>query len=145
MSQGARWEHFHHKADMGVRGFGPSLEEAFCQAALALTAVSVDPAAVRPEEAVGVAVAAPDPELLLADWLSALVTESDTRRMLFSRFELSITDGDNGLALAATAWGEPLDSVRHDPGVEVKAVTYAELKVARTDDGGWYAQCVVDV
>ena len=33
------WEHFSHGADIGVRGFGGSLEEAFEQAALGLTAV----------------------------------------------------------------------------------------------------------
>ena len=35
----ARWEHFAHEADVGVRGFGRSPAEAFEQGALALTAV----------------------------------------------------------------------------------------------------------
>ena len=34
----ARYEHFSHGADVGVRGFGASPAEAFEQAALALTA-----------------------------------------------------------------------------------------------------------
>lgn len=34
-----RWEHFSHGSDIGVRGFGSSVEEAFEQAAEALTAV----------------------------------------------------------------------------------------------------------
>ncbi len=42
------WEHFPHGADIGVRGFGATREEAFEQAALALTAVVTDPALVRP-------------------------------------------------------------------------------------------------
>jgi len=33
------WEHFAHGADIGVRGSGTTLGEAFEQAALALTAV----------------------------------------------------------------------------------------------------------
>ena len=33
------WTHFHHEADIGVRGTGHSPEEAFEQAAVALTAV----------------------------------------------------------------------------------------------------------
>ena len=36
---GVGWEHFAHGADIGVRGYGLSLEEAFEQAALALAAV----------------------------------------------------------------------------------------------------------
>ncbi len=44
----ARWEHFPHDADVGVRGFGASAAEAFGQAAQALTAV-VTQAAVEPK------------------------------------------------------------------------------------------------
>jgi SHS2 domain-containing protein len=38
----AGWEHYSHGADIGVRGFGRSVEGAFEQAAIALTAVVVD-------------------------------------------------------------------------------------------------------
>ncbi len=34
-----RWEHFRHDADIGVRGIGNSMAEAFEQAACALSAV----------------------------------------------------------------------------------------------------------
>jgi len=44
----ARWEHFDHGADVGVRGVGPTKEAAFEQIAVALTATITDPAAVRP-------------------------------------------------------------------------------------------------
>ena len=42
------WEHFPHQADMGIRGRGASREEAFEQAAVALTAVITDPEGVEP-------------------------------------------------------------------------------------------------
>ena len=38
----AGWEHFSHDADIGVRGWGQTLAQAFEQAALALTAVVTD-------------------------------------------------------------------------------------------------------
>ena len=50
-----------------------------------------------------------------------------------------------GHRLEATAIGEPVDRARHRPAVEVKGATYAELSVARREDGPWVAQCVVDV
>ena len=68
---GARWEHFEHGADIGVRGFGATKASAFEQAALALTAVITDPGAVEARERVSIACEAPDAELLLADWLNA--------------------------------------------------------------------------
>ena len=136
----ARWEHYEHGADIGVRGFGASKGEAFEQAALALTAVIAEPAAVRPLERVALECEAPDDELLLAEWLNALVYEMATRRMLFSRFAVRL----EGTRLAAQAWGEPLDAARHHPAVEVKGATYTSLRVA-PEDGEWVAQTVVDV
>jgi len=137
----AAWEHFEHGADIGVRGIGATLAEAFEQAALALTAVLTDPAGVIPRTSVGIRCAAPDDEVLLVDWLNALVYEMATRRMLFGRFGVTI----EGRALAGEARGEPVDVARHRPAVEVKGATYTALSVARRADGNWVAQCVVDV
>ncbi|MBI4599831.1 archease [Candidatus Uhrbacteria bacterium] len=136
-----RWEHFPHDADLGVRGTGATREEAFEQAALALTAVITDLETVHPLEEVAIACSAPDEELLLADWLNAIVYEMSTRRMLFSRFAVTIEGG----RLRAEAWGEPVSPAGHQPAVEVKGATYKELKVGRLEDGRWFAQCVVDV
>jgi len=137
----ARWEHFPHDADMGIRGYGASIDEAFAQTALALIAVITDPAMIAPHTPVDIKVMASDQELLLVDWLNALVYEMATRKWLFSRFDVRI----EGKTLEARAWGERVDVARHKPAVEVKGATYTELRVARLDDGSWLAQCVVDV
>lgn len=136
-----RWEHFPHAADIGVRGIGATLERAFEQAALALTAAVTDPSAVAGRSRVTVRCEAPDRELLLVDWLNALVYEMGTRRMLFKRFAVRIHDH----ALTGEAWGEAVDVRRHAPAVEVKGATYTGLRIARADDGAWLAQCVIDV
>ena len=135
------WEHFPHQADVGVRGLGATLEEAYEQAALALTASITDVATVAPREMVRLSCEAPDVELLLVDWLNGLIYEMATRSMLFSRFEVHL----EGSRLTAQVWGETLDVARHHPAVEVKGATYTALKVAPRPDGGWIAQCVVDV
>jgi tRNA nucleotidyltransferase (CCA-adding enzyme) len=135
------WEHFPHEADIGVRGVGATKEEAFEQAAVALTAVVTDPDGVAPLEAIEVECDAPDDELLLAEWLNALIYQMATRRMLFARFEVRLGDS----RLGGKAWGEPIDVGRHKPAVEVKGATYTQLRVAREETGAWLAQCVVDV
>jgi SHS2 domain-containing protein len=134
------WEHYEHDADIGVRGFGASAAEAFEQAALALTAVITDLAAVRARESVPIECSAPDLELLFCEWLNALVYEMATSRMLFSRYRVVI----DGVRLAGTAWGERIDPARHHAAVEVKGATYTTLRVATQADG-WLAQTVVDV
>jgi tRNA nucleotidyltransferase (CCA-adding enzyme) len=136
-----RWEHFPHEADMGVRGIGNTRDEAFEQAALAMTAVITDPAQVNTTEMVEITREAPDDELLLVDWLNALVYEMATRKLLFSRFEVRVKDH----VLNARAWGEPMDIAKHHMAVEVKGATYTALRVAQENNGEWLAQCIVDV
>ena len=137
----AHWEHFPHQADIGVRGIGATLGQAFEQTALALTAVITEPASVAPSEMIRLSCSAPDAELLLVDWLNELIYEMATRNMLFSRFAVHL----DGNRLDAEAWGESIDAARHRPAVEVKGATYTALKVAQQSDGSWLAQCVVDV
>jgi len=136
-----RCEHFAHGADIGVRGRGATREAAFTQAALALTAVIVEPGAVAGEIPVDIRCEAPDDELLLVDWLNTLIYEMATRRMLFGRFDVHIS----GRELTARAWGEPIDVERHQPAVEVKGATLTAVSVVHEPSGAWIAQCVVDV
>lgn len=137
----ARWEHFPHEADVGIRGYGATLASAFEQAAVAMVAAITDVERIEPRECVRIACEAPEPDLLLVEWLNALVYEMATRNMLFGRFAVTIGDA----ALSARAWGEPVDVERHRPAAEVKGVTYTALEVSRRGDGQWLAQCVVDV
>lgn len=126
---------------MGVRGIGNSKEEAFEQAAIAMSAVITDPAKISAVERVEIACAAPDDELLLVDWLNALIYEMATRKLLFGRFEVHIKEHE----LTARAWGEPMNAAKHQLAVEIKGATYTALRVAREANGEWVAQCVVDV
>jgi tRNA nucleotidyltransferase (CCA-adding enzyme) len=135
------WEHFDHQADIGLRGFGRSKAEAFEACALAMTAVMIEPEGVAPQTCVEVQCSAPDDELLLVDWLNALIYEMATRRMVFIEFTVQV--GDNHLT--GRACGEPVDQARHQPAVEIKGATYTALAVERDQDGNWLAQCVVDV
>jgi SHS2 domain-containing protein len=54
---------------------------------------------------------------------------------------VAIDDGQ----LHGRAWGEPLDQARHRPATEPKGATLTALAVASRPDGGWIAQCIVDV
>jgi tRNA nucleotidyltransferase (CCA-adding enzyme) len=136
-----RWELFSHPADIGIRGLGATKEEAFAQAAIAMTAVITDPEKVQPRDPVDIVCREDDDELLFMSWLSALLYEMATRGMLFRRFEIVPMEG----GLRARAWGEPVDVERHEPAVEIKAATYAGLKVQKDPEGNWLAQCIVDV
>jgi len=136
----AYWEHFEHKADIGIRGFGNTLSKAFEQAAVAMTAVVTDISLVQTAATISISCSDEDNDTLLYDWLNTLIYEMATRRMLFSKFEVTIDDGK----LTAIAAGEAIDIERHQPAVEIKGATYTELAVYK-DEQQWVAQCVIDV
>lgn len=137
----ASWEHFSHEADIGVRGRGESPAVAFEQAALALTAAVTDLDRVRKDRQVDICCRAPRLDILLVDWLNAIIYEMSTRSMLFREFHVLI----EGQELRAKMHGESVDRKRHQPVVEPKGATFTELLVTREDDGRWVAQCIVDV
>jgi SHS2 domain-containing protein len=134
------YETFEHGADIGIRGFGQTIAEAFENTAVALYSVMVNITAVEASEKRSVTVSAPDNELLLVEWLNALLSLSDIEHMVFSKFKVKM----EGASLMGTAWGEKLDQERHEPNVEIKGATYYMLKITEVD-GRFVAQCVVDV
>jgi SHS2 domain-containing protein len=136
----AGWQHFPHDADVGVQGWGATPAQAFEQAAYALTAI-ITHAEVKPQVVVEVRSEAPDLELLLVEWLNAIIYEMAVRKMLFGRFAVRI----DGARLEGTLWGEPVDVERHAPACEPKGATYTALRVANNPDGAWSAACIVDV
>jgi SHS2 domain-containing protein len=135
------FEHFSHDADIGVRGRGKTLGEAFGRTAQALTAVLTELETVRERTSVEIRCEPNEVEILLFDWLNAVIFEMATKRLLFARYDVTVDDK----GLVARAFGEPVDVARHHPAVEVKGATMTGLRVAREPDRRWMAQCVVDV
>jgi SHS2 domain-containing protein len=126
---------------MGIAGRGPTMEEAFSQAARAMFGLMVDMDQVRPRKQVSVECQGNDLAELFVEWLNALLAEADIHRMALARFRVdSLSDSH----LAGCAWGEPLDTQRHHPKIEVKAATYAMLFVG-SEKGQYVARCVVDL
>jgi protein archease len=135
-----RWEHFPHDADVGIRGRGPTLAEAFEQAALALTGIVTD-AEIAAGTAVDVTCEGPDVEMLLVEWLNAIIYEMAVRNMIFGQFKVTLSN----TRLQGTMWGETIDQAKHLPACEPKGATYTALRVAQEPDGTWSAACTIDV
>jgi SHS2 domain-containing protein len=135
------WEHFEHDADIGIRGIAPTLEQAFEQAAVGMTAVITNPDQISTSKAVSIHCEAPDNELLFLDWINELIYEMAVQGLLFRRYQVAIND----CILSATAFGEVVDRQKHQPAVEIKGATFTELHVYQQPDGLWVAQCIVDV
>ena len=139
------WHHYEHEADIGIEGVGASIEDAFVQAALALTEVITDLNNVSASTNIDIQCSAPNLEILFVDWLNALIYEMANRKMLFSHFDLQISQGTENLTLQAKIRGEKIIRDKHQPVVEIKGATFTTLHVYEDEDHIWHAQTVVDV
>lgn len=124
-----------HTADEYILAFGPSLEEAFASAALAMSEVMTDTRLVEPKEAEPVEVEADDEKGLLYSWLEALLIKFDAEGKLFSRFDVKkIERTGTGVRLEATVWGEPFDPEKHPSRTGVKAITYHQMEISQKNN-----------
>lgn len=115
-----------HTADSGIEAWGPTLDEAFEEAALGLFDLMIDPAAVDERETCSIVVRGGDDGDLLVRWLNELIYLVDARGLVFGRF---VVKREGPGVLAADAYGEPLDPARHGQRSAVKAATYHQLAV----------------
>lgn len=133
-----------HPSDMGVRGIGSTVEEAFCEAARAMFSLMADLERIEPKEAVPFEVEAESLEDLFVRFLAELLFLRDTKGLLFGRFSLRITQEGKRYRAMGEAFGERFDPAKHGRGIDVKAATYNWVRVEERD-GTWIAQGVVDV
>ncbi len=136
-------ETFSHEADMGIRGKGKTIENAFEETAKAMFDVEVNVKKINADKKVQVKVNAQNNEELLVEWLNALLSQASLKQMVFSRFKVKIKKEKNKLKLTGEAFGEKLKK-EHEIRNEIKGATYSQLKV-KQEKGMWIAQCIVDV
>lgn len=130
-------------ADCAVEVEGTDLDDLFETAASALATLMVDPATVPATVERTVTLAAPEPDLLLYDWLSELIFRKDRDLEVFSRSEVRVT-GSGPFALTARLWGGAIDPHRTERRADPKAVTFHQFVLARAG-AGWRARIVIDV
>jgi SHS2 domain-containing protein len=140
------FDFFDHRADVGIRGYGKTVEEAFGNGAKALFSLMIDLRRVKAEKTFEIHCQALDRETLFVEWLNELLAQSGIHRVVFSHFEVtSIQQRNNHYFIKASVKGDAFDSIEHKPRIEVKAATYTELKVEKGVNGVYLAQTIVDV
>jgi SHS2 domain-containing protein len=132
---------FDHTADLGVEITGASLEEVYAGAADALFDLLTDLAPVREAEERAISVEGEGPDDLLVNFLRELLYAWNGESFLMKRCTIREV---------APRWltvllrGETYDPARHRIKMEIKAVTYHQASVRRTE-AGWLARVVFDV
>lgn len=124
-----------HTADITIECWAPSLEEAFEEAALAAFEVILDTSTVEPRESVDVNVQGIDIQELFVEWIGQLIALIDVNSQFYSRFEvLELVEKDGACSIKGRVWGEDIDHEKHDTRTEVKAMTYADMRLDRKEN-----------
>ena len=135
-----RYRSTEHTADLGLVAYGETPKETFENAAYGMFDLMVDVSSTAETEAVDVRAEADDAPSLLVAFLNELLFLFETRRLVLVRFE--VIEWDEATNLLARAWGSPL--AEQEPRDQIKAVTYHDMRVEKTDEG-FEAEVLFDV
>ena len=127
-----KFEFFDNTADVGIKAYGRTLEEAFENSALAVFEVMTDTSKVEPKEERKVSIDGIDLENLLYRWIESLLVYYDSELMLFSKFKVKIDQ--NNMKLEGEAWGERFNEEKHERRTLVKAMTYSLMSINKVDN-----------
>jgi len=121
------FEYLDHTADVGIRAWGPTLEEAFARAVEGLVAYMVDVSDARAVGAARLVVEGESPERLLFRLLDETLDLLQSRLYVVTRAKVRFEAG----RVVADVEGEAWDAARHGHVHEVKAITFHDLEVRR--------------
>ena len=126
---------FHeHTADITIECWASTLELAFAEAALATFEVIMDTSTVEPKESTSISVSGFDLSELLVEWIGNIIALIDLEYRFYSKFEVvNLKKNKEGYVLDGIAWGEEIDLKKHMTRTEVKAMTYADLRIDTED------------
>lgn len=125
------YEILDHTADVCMRVYGRSIGEVLKNAAYAMMDLVTDREKVNPVKGIEIEAEGETEEELLVHWLQEVLYLHQTRNMVFRDFEVnSVTDNK----AKGKAFGEVIDSERHELYSDIKAVTYHNLKIESMDD-----------
>lgn len=141
MSGGEGFDYFEVAADVGLRGWGPTLEAAFRQTGLGLFALMVEPGNVKERDSREVRAQGDTRETLLVNWLNDCLYLHDVEGFVARRIDFAIFEERR---LHSLLWGEEVDPARHRLGTIVKAATYHQLTIRRAN-GGWEIRVILDI
>jgi SHS2 domain-containing protein len=117
---------FAHTADIGIRAWGPSLDDVFAEAVAGLVGITYDRRCIRPGETLAVRLEGEDEPALLVRLLSEVIYLADAEGFLTRRADVRLA----GVVVEARLAGERYNADRHERvGPQVKAITYHLIEV----------------
>ncbi len=123
-----RYEVIDHTADIGIKAYGKDLKSLFVNAAYAMFDILADVKKVRAKKKLTINLKAPNLEELFLSWLSELLYQYNSKKIIFKEF---LIDKLTENLITAEVQGEKLDFKRHRLKTEIKAVTYHQMEIVK--------------
>ena len=132
-------------ADAAFAARGKDLPSLFKAAADATMNVMVDPLdTIAKSTTRAISLEDDAVDMLLFQFLQEFIYFKDAQGLLLRAGEVQVDNTQDGYRLSAEAYGEPMDLLRHQMRVDVKAVTLHRFRVERSAHG-WEATVVLDI
>jgi SHS2 domain-containing protein len=131
-----------HATDAFIEVTAKDLKEAFLVSANAVINITLDQDKVNEIEQKEITAHGKDLNYLLFSWLEEVTFVLITEGFAIKRIELEIKE-DKGYKINAKAYGEPLDFLKHNFKVEIKAPTFYEMKIEQKN--GVYMRFLLDL
>ncbi len=142
-----KFETFEHGADIGIRGYGKDLSEAFSnilKALVVLLTEKIEWKDIKLEQSFSIEIIAEFLDELLVTYINKVLSLFYLEKVIFFEFRGSIEEREGNYVLKGELLGEKYSSEKFGYGVEVKGATFTMAEVKKKDDL-WVVQCVVDV
>ena len=121
-----------HATDAFIEVTAKDLKEAFLISGNAVINITLDQDKVKETEQKEITAKGKDLRYLLFSWLEEVIFVLITEGFAIKRMELEIYE-NKGYKIIAKAYGEPLDFLKHNFKVEIKAPTFYEMKIEQKD------------
>ncbi|MCP4580237.1 MAG: archease [candidate division Zixibacteria bacterium] len=118
-----------------------TLEKLFETCGLATFEAMTDVSRVEAIVEIHFDVSAESLEELLYAFLAELIYVKDVDSVFISKYDISLQENYD---LSCKAWGEIIDSEKHNLRTDVKAVTYHKLEIKKSN-GGYSAHVILDL
>jgi len=129
-----KYEFLEHTADIKIRAYGKTVEEAFSNVAEATTAVMTNVEKIGEMEQRKIKITAHTTKSLLYDFLEELLFLLDTEGFIMKRVKkINIAKKEKSMELKCELAGDMAKN--YEIHSTIKAITYSEMEIEQTKEG----------
>ncbi|MCM8832580.1 MAG: archease [Candidatus Omnitrophica bacterium] len=138
-----KFEFINHTADIGIRVYGKTLEELFINSAFGMYNVICEKfKKILPKQKYKNTITSFDNESLIISSLNDLLYQTFVNKILFCNFEVKNFQSDH--LITFVCYGEEYNKNKHGHLIELKSVTFHNIKIKKNSYGLFETTIIFD-